>query len=185
MKKGEISFAFKYILVLVAGSIILLFFVRFAFMHAKTSENIGSVKGVTSLNDNLDAFAISPNADTTINLGYDADFKFDCGNIVAGNSQPIRSNKIIFSPKELKGKQIDAWTLAWRFPFKVGNFYYLNNDKNKIYVGGNNYNILNPVSTDRIPERFDIGASSGAKVVNFDITCGTNSDVCIKKDGLD
>jgi hypothetical protein len=132
MKKGMVSPIFKYIFVLVAGTLILFFFIRFAFLQKGSSESLGDVLAITNLNDNLEAFAISPNADTTIDMGTSVDLKFNragiCGTIAVGDARPLRSNKIIFGPEEMSTRRIDAWTQTWIFPFKIGNFYYLNDE---------------------------------------------------------
>lgn len=161
-KKGDISPIFKYIFVMLVGGIILFFFIKFGLNMTKTSEEVTSAKISNILDDSLTAFGVSQNSNTYLpEGGWPKDIKviIDCGAITSDNFKyPVKSQKIIFSPKTLNGKTIDVWTKVWKWPYSVDNFYYMSNKKTKIYFVGDSGDLLDESSPDRIPKRFNVEA---------------------------
>ncbi len=166
MKRGDVSPVFTYILVIIIGAIIILFFTTFAFQQLSLGKRIGSIEIAKTLDDNLNAFAISKSSDKDIEFGLDIKLLINnlvCNTISVDESSNIRTNKIIFSPKSLEGSKIKAWTLAFKYPFHITNFFYLANDKTLYYLiyDGSSQQFVEEKFFDdnsqyKIPARFNI-----------------------------
>lgn len=146
MKKA-LAISFKFILSIIVGAIILIFFINLAFQHTKTSEKLSAATITNYFELNLDILATSPRAHKQIEI-KEGRLDLSCNYISLTNKEEsrIRTEKIISSPSILSNK-IQVWTQAWNFPFKVTNFYYLA-DKTNFYI--ENQEIL-----EKIPNRFN------------------------------
>lgn len=131
-KRGISDVVFKWVFGIVAGSLILIFLIRFAYQHIDLSEKLNIREIIESLDDHLEGFSISESSSKVIPLNRDLELKFFCDSF-GGGDYLKRTNKIIFSSKFFKGNSLSAWTEKWRFPFDVVNFYYLAN-KNVRYL---------------------------------------------------
>ncbi len=139
-KHGVASSVFKYIFALVAGFLILLFFVRFAWNMTNTEDEFRNAEVGFIIDDSLTALSVSEDqkepipeepwpSDIELNIGKG----LTCGKL-SSSSYSYPSNKIIFSPSKLKGTQIQAWTQTWYYPFKIDNFFFLSNKNSKYYL---------------------------------------------------
>lgn len=162
-KKG-FAIAFNWIFVVIVGAIILIFFVRFAFQHKATSEQLTTRQIVTTIDDSLNAFSNSLKSNKDISFGLTTEIRFGCEDI-SSLDYSKKSNKIIFSPKILKGKKIQAWTQLWEFPFAVDNFFYLANEKTRFYLIYDSTS-FNFVKNLKIPERFSVLKTSSLNLNN-------------------
>lgn len=153
-KKAISPIIFTWIFVLIAGALILTFFISFSFQHIKLSKEKNSAQLALNLDNQLEAFGISEDSNKKIDLALESNLNFDCDSITAGNFKNPH-DKIIFSPSQLQSTQIYAWTEAFNFPYKIANFYYLGNEKTKIILvyDSASYNFVN---TLQIPELFDV-----------------------------
>ncbi len=134
---------FKWLFGFIAGALILLFFIRFSYMHIAGEKGIEGFNAVLYVDDKLDAIGISEGSGK-IDMGDDFDLSFDC-NYIANTDETTgffaewKSDKIIFAPSSLKGETVNVWTKKWRFPYGVANFYYLANPKTMtLFIGTRN-----------------------------------------------
>lgn len=130
MKKG-LAVQFKWIFSIVAGAIILIFFIRFAFLQTGMNQKLEDREILASLSDQLEAFSIASKSSKEIDIGKEVDIKFSCENLSIGDYSK-NMNKIIFA-RDLSGRKLKAATTAWKWPFKAGNFFYLSDEKTKYY----------------------------------------------------
>lgn len=128
------SSVFKYILIAIVGVVVLLFFISFAFRHADTEEAISAIVIAQTIDDTFEAFTISPNLATEINLNREVELNVECNKISLKNQRQVDMPRVIFSPRTLKGNKIITFTQSWDFPFKITNFYYLTNLRTKTYL---------------------------------------------------
>lgn len=132
----------------------------------ESSEQVTSAKIINTIDDSLTAFGVNQNSNTYIpEGGWSSDIKvtINCGDISSNNFKyPVKSQKIIFSPKTLNGKTIDVWTKVWKWPYSIDNFYYMSNKRTKIYFVGDSGDLLDEGSPDRIPKRFNVEAIKNA-----------------------
>ena len=163
---GIISPVFTYIFVIIVGAVIIGFFTTFAFQQVSLGTKLSSIAIAKTLDDNFNAFSISKSSDRDIDFGYDINLLFNnlvCGTLSLENGNDIRTNKVIFSPRSLKGEKIKAWTLSWKYPYHITNFFYLSNDNSIYYLvyDGNTQRYVEDKFFDdnsqyRIPSRFNI-----------------------------
>lgn len=145
MKKA-IMISFKFILSMVIGALILIFFIFFAFQHISLSEKTSAVEIVNYLDLKLDILSNSQSASTQFNLPDKKDINFFCNKIYIDYKQGTYStttDKIIASPVKLKQKDLQIWTKSWFFPFKITNFYYIANKNINFYI--EDTNLLNKI----------------------------------------
>ena len=151
MSKG-FEMSLKAIFTMIAGVVILIFFVNFALEQKDIKEEINLRESVTSLDDQLDAFAISESSSKTINFPDKARIDFRCEDIEAeGYSKG--DEKIIFSD-DIDSSEIRAWTLAWDFPFEIANFFYLTDNRRFLLVY--NQNSFEFVNSLDFPKAFNV-----------------------------
>ena len=129
-----ISPAFKYILIAIVGVVILLFFISFAFRHASSEEALSAVLIAQTLDDTFETFTMSPNLATEINFNKELELNIDCNKLSLKNQRQVDLPRVIFSPRTLKGSKISTFTQEWDAPFKITNFYYLTNSRNKVFL---------------------------------------------------
>ena len=141
-KKAQISPVFKYIFMLVVGAIILIFFIKFAVQTEKGGKEIIKAEVLHMLDSSLQAFSVSTYSSGTIPTPpwpQIVHMKFgtgpNCGKLtIEGQKYFVPIEKVIFSPSEIKTKQLRAWTLSWHFPFRTTNFFFLMNSRSKYYI---------------------------------------------------
>ncbi|MFH1591818.1 MAG: hypothetical protein ABIB47_00420 [Candidatus Woesearchaeota archaeon] len=136
-KRGVSMFPFVIIFVLLAGAIILMFFFGFAKGVKEQGESVNNLQIVNLLDRELDSFTLAENARDTFEFPSEPEINITC---IGGEKSRIQYGdarrdtfKLIAAPGILKGKKLDAWTLAWEYPFKIDNFYYLGNKKIRFY----------------------------------------------------
>ena len=155
---------FKYILIAVAGAIILIFFINFARQQIFLKEELNSAVLSRTLNSNFDSFSVSSNADKTIDLNQDVKIRFTCGKVQVNNVNPVNNENIIFSQRDIEGDKLNIWTAKWRMPFPITNFFYVSGDT-KIVIEGTDLlakNLRGDMNNvEFIPKRF---VNSGDKI---------------------
>ncbi|MDD5331752.1 MAG: hypothetical protein PHE43_02940 [Candidatus Nanoarchaeia archaeon] len=132
--RGEISPVFKYIFAIIAGVLILGFFVRFAFKQVDTSEQIESYTEIRSLEDQLISLSVSSSSVIPVNFYTKNKISLDpvnCDGLVISNNR-LSTSQVIFSPEEFNSN-FYIWTMNWKYPFRITNFFYLA-DKETLFV---------------------------------------------------
>lgn len=140
MFKRAFAPVFKYIFALVAGAVILLFFVKLAMNMVGTSDRLSSAETGFLFDDMLTASSVNSDSSTQIPsrpwptpLEFSFGKGLSCGKLSFSSYQQS-TQKIIFSPSTLKGVQVGAWTQSWFYPFKVANFFFLTNQDSKYFL---------------------------------------------------
>src|SRR3989338_2830940 len=146
-KRGAIEVQFNWIFVLVAGAIILLFFITVSQKAAKSSK-------VRIADDILDQFSLAisgakvstgtANLIETPKMGFEFSCdssscnQFGCtsGYTVRGTGIEGRQTKIhpVFAPNIVKGNYIVTWIVDWNIPYRIGNFVYVTSPEVKYYL---------------------------------------------------
>ncbi|MBW3014926.1 hypothetical protein KY330_00730 [Candidatus Woesearchaeota archaeon] len=135
-KRGQVEQQFNWLFVLIAGAVILLFFVGIILRQKGASET----KLCVTILDDLDlSFATSKEQagmSSPVDL-FDVGLDFSCDNFrCADIDGPERSlgRTILFAPKELRGDRLLTWALEWNIPFKVDNFLFVTAEENRYYI---------------------------------------------------
>lgn len=129
---------FHWIFLLIAGALIIGFFVSFASRQAKTGEERISIRlgGIfdTILVNALQSPGTSqsmlpPSKGMAFACSEQCDCSFDPGNV------PFMTlDKLIFAPGKLVQQPIALWTLEWDIPFRAANFVFLTNQLIRYYI---------------------------------------------------
>lgn len=174
-KKGVSMFPFVIMFVMIAGAIILFFFFGFAKNIKKQGDTVNDLEIVNLIEKNLDSFTLAENSYKNIphnGLPPKAEISVSC---LDNKKTRIKLKdsyrdtvKLIVAPTVLKEKQISAWTLAWNYPFKIDNFYYLANNKIVFYLDPN---LRYTEIYGMLPQKFikkDIISATDADIGNYD-----------------
>jgi len=135
-KKG-VELQFHWIFVMIAGALILTFFVTLAMKQKTLSE----VKLQHTLSTNVDAVLIGAIVSKGVAQALPTPpggLKIECSSgcycrLRIGNVEQSFENKAIFSPGELKDRTAIAWSRDWELPFRVQNMLFLTNPNIKYY----------------------------------------------------
>ena len=146
MDKRGIEITFSWIFITLAGSIILLFFIYFAWKQVGLFNTIGVNEVVANINNEIDAFSIGVSSNKVVKLPGDVSFTLKCGEVFYKNSKKDTQN-LIYGKGEFRDS-FNLWTKEWVFPFKIDNFYFAGDLNKKIYVIGNENFLFN------IPDNF-------------------------------
>jgi len=179
-KKAQISPVFKYIFVLVAGAIILIFFIKFALKAETIGGEVIKAEVLHMLDSSLQAFSVSTHSSGVLpsppwpqmihmKFGTGA----NCGKFtIVGQKFFVPIERVLFGPSEMKTRQLQSWTLSWYFPFRTANVFFLNNQGSKYYLifDDDNEAFVRSISSyspatsafemDHFPKQFDVKPTS-------------------------
>lgn len=136
-KKAAIEIQFNWIFALIAGGLILFFFITVISGQKETSEQklhteltsqfelIFAGQGVATGTKNQIAIPPVP-------------ISFGCNDYSIGDQSRAFGNSIVFSPPKIEDNMMLTATRAWLIPFKVSNFIYLTAPNIKYYFVGFN-----------------------------------------------
>jgi len=122
---------FKYIFAMIVGVMFVIFFVGFAYNYIGTEDNKISLLQSKSFDDQLNILSIAQDSVMNYQFGTEAALSFNLGAIRTGTKNSIKTNNIVYSPTNLKGKELTIWTKKWEMPFPVTNFFYMANENYK------------------------------------------------------
>ncbi|MBN2422453.1 hypothetical protein JXB41_04460 [Candidatus Woesearchaeota archaeon] len=134
-KKAMIEVQFNWLFILIAGSLILIFFIGMTRALLKGSRESLNLDIKTYLGEILTGIEVSSQTEHSIKLP-DTELIVDChelsikGSELEGNSL---QNKIVFSPDALK-QEITTYTLYWEAPFKNSYFLFLSSPRIKYVI---------------------------------------------------
>ncbi|MBS3145313.1 hypothetical protein J4414_00735 [Candidatus Woesearchaeota archaeon] len=157
-KKG-VEVVFVWIFVVIAGAVIIAFFVSFAFRHAETSTAVTDIRYLDTISSIITTFATSLEADKTINLPTKVEVLFHCDGILmeSGGREYNRQipNHIIFGTERLADDKILLWTVPWRLPYTITNLIYTSSPHVKYFLiyDSASRNFVNELASE-IPSRF-------------------------------
>lgn len=122
MKRG-MSAPFVWIFAMVAGAIVMIFIIQFAFQAVEVDELTSSFKDLNSFETNLDLLTQTKSAKQTVNL---PEIEFPCmfnKQYIQTTASRLDTSKIIFSKKQ-KGSVI-LKTRLFSYPYPITNIYFI------------------------------------------------------------
>jgi len=122
-KKGVIEIQFNWIFVLIAGALILTFFI----IVVQKQKQVADVKLIGAIKADLSTILIGSQVSRGTSSLVDipaVDIYYDCEGYAITNLQAIDPG-ISFSPNLLKGYNLMMWSLDWNVPFRVDNFLFI------------------------------------------------------------
>lgn len=127
MRKAQAE-SLSWVFILVAGAIILGFFVYFVFNLTESSSKKTALQLSITLEEKMNAFALLNDQYEKLMLPFATSFEVTCDSLQVKDSPSSQAlHHIVFSPETIQGKEISIWTKRWNMPFQVANFFYISN----------------------------------------------------------
>lgn len=143
LKKGQIEVTFNWIYVLIAGAVILLFFVGIIVKQKAASEEQLGSEVVRIMESIFTGAGVSEKTKNTIDTSGLADYtlSFSCEDYVGeygikGGSTTQNAIDPIFSPVEINSPSLSLWSLPYKLPFKVIDFLFVTSPNTKYFLIG-------------------------------------------------
>ena len=156
MKKGQVGVQFNWILVVIAGALIFLFFFSIIRWAQQNSELSNANTVTVYLDSIMTGAAVTKDTITQKTLPYSR-IDLTCENYRVNNNANMKSikNKIIFSPGRLEKGNLILWSLGWNAPMRVTNFLLLSSpDIKYVFMGDENDDLFSYIK-DAWPEEFN------------------------------
>ena len=161
--KRGMEIVFVWIFVILAGAVILAFFVSFSFRHAESSTTVTNIRYLDTVSSIITTFAISLEADKTVDLPTKVEVYFHCDGLsmIADNKEFNKQiqNYIVFGTEKLIDDKILLWTLPWKLPYTITNLIYATSPHIKYFLiyDSVSRDLVNQLSSS-IPSRFLVEA---------------------------
>jgi len=132
MKKG-IQAQFTWMFILIAGAVILTFFVTVGYKQKALSEQQLGIELESHLDSIISAALQSPGTSLPVptpapGIAFSCTRTCDCNLAVGSNPKGTDfAEKIYFTPSYIEGEDMLLWTLPWNAPFRATNFLYITN----------------------------------------------------------
>jgi len=136
-KRGVVEIQFNWIFILIAGAIIIAFFVSVVQFQRRAADSKTNAIILTNLEAILTGAKVSTSTVNVVDIP-DSEIGFDCSKYFIGSANQRVQGRTIFSPSLLKGRKLITWALPWEVPFKVTNFLYLTSPQVRYIVVHNN-----------------------------------------------
>jgi hypothetical protein len=144
-KKAQEESQLNWIFILIAGAVILAFFVFIVIKQRGASEAKFSGKIAQQLNTILVGAKVSSGTVQEIPTP-EVSIRFTCNDYYIGPASQRLGNRLVFAPEFVEGDRIITWTLDWNVPFKITSFLYMTSPLVRYVVVG---------SDDKAKEIFD------------------------------
>ena len=143
-KKAQVQITFNWIYVLVAGMVILLFFVSIVVKQKAVAEERLSSDLLDIMESIFTGAAVSESTQNFIDTSglKDYTFYFSCEDFVTEygikGSSAIKQDTItpIFSPSEINTEKLILWSLPYKLPYKITDLLIATSVNSKYFVFG-------------------------------------------------
>jgi hypothetical protein len=155
-KRGEVEIQFNWILVLIAGALIFLFFFSVIRWVTSNFATTNTAKLSSYLDSILTASSIPKNTVNKVDFPF-KQIDFDCEGYRIDSSQSKKQfmNKVVFAPSKITKGELIHWSFGWDVPFRVANFLFVSSSQARyIFLGPDDelFNFLNKT----IPSEFNV-----------------------------
>jgi hypothetical protein len=130
-KKG-VEVQLNWILVLIAGALILLFFIGVVVKQKEISQIKLGGELTTQLDTIFTGQLMTPGKINKIDTAQ-VPITFGCTDYTINSVPRGTANTALFSPKEIKAKQLILWTQSAFAPFLITNFLYVTSEQYSYY----------------------------------------------------
>lgn len=124
-KRGMIGQQVNWIYVMIAGSLILIFFTSIVYKQKQAAEQAAAEESLKA----VEALTMQPPRSSQLMHISNIDIRASCASGITtlriGKASPLKTNLPVFSPSQMKSNEIIAMTDEWLMPFKVANFVYM------------------------------------------------------------
>jgi hypothetical protein len=148
-RKAQFDIQFNWIFVIIAGAIILLFFLSIVYKQIGKSDVQVSRKVVDQLEAIFTGSEVATSTAQPVDMP-DIQINFVCDSLDTsrfdiegtGIGKDILTTAF-FAPDTIKGRRMTTWALDWSIPFKITNFLYITSPEARYYfIGTDKYNLL-------------------------------------------
>lgn len=134
-KRGMIGQQVNWIYVLIAGSLILIFFTSLVYKQKQAAEQATAEEALRA----VEALTMQPPRSSQLTHFSGIDLKVSCASGITtlriGKASPLRASPPTFAPEQIKSNEIITMTDEWLMPFKAANFVYITaNDTRHLIV---------------------------------------------------
>lgn len=144
--KGQVEVSFNWIYVLVAGTLILLFFVGLSVKQKTISEENMGIEVVRVMGNILTGAGAAEKTKNFIDISGLSEFTlyFACEDTIGEYGIEGRAAKMeeaitpIFSPQRIQSSKLITWSLPYQLPFKIIDMLYVTAPNIRYYVFGQN-----------------------------------------------
>jgi hypothetical protein len=144
-KKAQIQVTFSWVYILIAGAVILLFFIGIVVKQKSISEENLATDVVRVMESIFTGAGVSEKTKNFVDISGLADYTlyFNCeeGTTDFGikdRGKPSQNSiDPIFAPLEIQDTELVLWSLPYKLPFKVIDFTFVTASKTKYYFLGN------------------------------------------------
>mgnify|MGYP001598286739 FL=1 len=119
-KQGVSPDLFVWIFSMVAGALLLLFFIIWSTQHAKTSTTVEDIEFLRSLEQQISALSTTDELSKTLTFPRALAVHVDCATFFTDKAVE-QSSLFLFSPALLTGQKYTLVGLPWHFPFYLDN----------------------------------------------------------------
>ncbi|MBI2672058.1 hypothetical protein HYX16_03940 [Candidatus Woesearchaeota archaeon] len=165
MDKKGVEITFNWIFVAVAGAILLMFFIYFAWKQIDLFNTLGINEVVLGVDNEINAFSVSGSSNKIVQIPSGVSFKFSCGEVLYKNAKKD-TLRLIYGDNVLRDNYV-LWTRSWNFPFFIDNLYYTSKDNKNFYVIGNNNFLFNIPGKFKKSEQAPNEAEKSSVIVDF------------------
>ncbi|MBT4935374.1 hypothetical protein HOL21_04425 [Candidatus Woesearchaeota archaeon] len=132
-KQGQIQITFHWIYIVIAGAIILLFFVGLVVKQKAVSEEQLSFEVVQIMESIFTAAEVSESTKNSIDISglADTEFFFNCEDGVSNFGIQEQGTRVqnsinpMFSMKTIQAPRLVLWSLPYKLPYKVIDFLFV------------------------------------------------------------
>src|SRR3989344_5221357 len=155
-KRGAIEVQFNWIFILIAGTVILLFFGTIIMKQRAAAEEKLSASLLIDLDSIMTGSMVSKNAFNFISIPKKEINFQGCDFYYIGkkNEENAKLKKdikerVIFTPDLIKGTKLTIWVLPWEIPYRVANFVYLTSPEVRYII------VANDIATGSFADKID------------------------------
>lgn len=146
-RQGQIQLTFNWVFVLIAGAVILLFFVGIVVKQKAVSEQQLSTDVVRVMESIFVGAGASEKTKNSIDASGLVEYTLEVsctdgvGQFSIQGKGERRQNAIdpIFAPLELRASRLSLWSLPYKLPFKVIDFLFVTSENTKYFLVGDDY----------------------------------------------
>jgi len=140
-RKGSLQIQFAWIFIVIAGSVILFFFISLVTTQKNVSDNRLAEKVLSNFDAIMTGSKVSTNTCHLIDIPK-LDVNLDCRSIrMAGRERQLQT-QMVFGPDEVRGNELITCAKDWNTPYRITNFLYLTTTETRyviIYQNTTNY----------------------------------------------
>ena len=143
-KSAQIAVTFNWVYILIAGAVILLFFVGIVVKQKAISEERLAIDVVDIMDSIFTGASVSEKTKQSIDTSGLVDYTlfFDCDEGVSEfgikdqSAQEENSFQPLFAPQELKTSRLLLWSLPYYFPYKIIDLLFVTSINTKYFLVG-------------------------------------------------